>query len=219
MVVHLAAETGTGQSYELPARYCETNVTGTARLIEAIRAAPHSVKRIVLAGSRAVCGEGACVDDSGRPTIAAAQTSSRMLAGDFTPRDQIGRLVTPVPTDSNCPPAPMSIFASTKLMQESLLVQAFRESSVAVGFLRLQNVYGPGQSLRNPYTGVVSMFCSQLLEGRKVDIYEDGEIIRDFVFVDNVVSAFAGFCAIDLYSSEIIDIGTGHRATILESAT
>lgn len=218
IVFHLAAETGTGQSHDLVARYSAVNVMGTAHLIEAIRRHGRRVRRVVLAGTRAVYGEGACVDDQGRPAVAVPRQTGDMERGDFDPRDRAGRVLVPVPTGADCPPAPTSIYASTKLMQEYLLTQAFWGSDVAVGVLRLQNVFGPGQSLSNPYTGVLSIFARQILEGRTLEIYEDGAITRDFVHVDDVVRAFAAMAAARPMPGGVLDIGSGRGTTIADAA-
>lgn len=218
IVYHLAAETGTGQSFDLPTRYCYVNVIGTTKLIEAVRATG-GVSRIILAGSRSVYGEGACVDAEGVPAAALKREPSNLETGDFAPKDIRGHALTPVPTaGTSCPVAPASVYASTKLMQEYLLTQAFWGTYVEVGILRLQNVYGPGQSLNNPYTGVLSIFARQIQEGRTLEIYEDGEITRDFVLVDDVVAAFAKMASVDTVPSDIIDIGMGEGATILDVA-
>jgi len=221
-VVHLAAETGTGQSYDLPAHYCDVNVTGTARLVEAIRTARSSgvpVARVVLAGSRAVYGEGACVDGDGRRATAVPRRAEDMAAGDFAPKDACGRPLTPVPSRSTVTAvAPASVYASTKLMQEWVLGQALWQSGVSCAILRLQNVYGAGQALHNPYTGVLSIFARQLLDGRTLDIFEDGEIVRDFVYVSDVVEAFRLLCTAEAVPSDPVDIGTGRETTILSVA-
>lgn len=217
VVYHLAAETGTGQSFDLPARYTDVNVMGTAHLIEAVRAVG-GVKRIVLAGSRSVYGEGACLDSSGQLIPAAERSIADLTAKDFTPKDASGNSLTPCATNAACVVSPASVYASTKLMQEYLLRQAFWGSAVEVGILRLQNVYGPGQSLNNPYTGVLSIFCRQIQEGRVLNIFEDGEITRDFVLVDDVVNAFAMIGQAAQMPREIVDIGSGEAATIVHVA-
>ncbi len=218
IVYHLAAETGTGQSFDLPARYNDVNVMGTARLIEAIRARGKFVRRVILASSRSVYGEGACVDSDGRPVAAVERVAADLERGDFAPKDMAGRSLRPVPTNADCTVAPASIYASTKLMQEYLLKQAFWGTKVDVGILRLQNVFGPGQSMNNPYTGVLSIFCRQILEGQGLSVFEDGQITRDFVLVDDVVSAFAAMARAARMPAEILDIGTGEGATILQVA-
>ena len=218
IVYHLAAETGTGQSYDEPARYCDVNVTGTANLIEALRTVSPKARRVILAGSRAVYGEGACLDAKGHPTTAVARKSEDLAAGVFSPKDTFGNHLTPVATNADCPASPASIYASTKLMQEQLLTQGLWGSGIELGILRLQNVYGPGQALRNPYTGVLSIFVQQVAEQKTLEIYEDGEITRDFVFIDDVVSAFFRMGAIGVMPKGIIDIGSGVGTTILDAA-
>ena len=222
IIVHLAAETGTGQSYDLPVRYNDVNVMGTAKLIEALRAARDKgikVRRVLLAGSRAVYGEGACRDVDGREVTAVPRLSSDLAAGDFAPKDIKGRTLTPIAScASTTVPAPSSIYASTKLMQEYLLRQGLEQSGIEAGILRLQNVYGAGQSLHNPYTGVLSIFANQLLNGNTLNIYEDGKIVRDFVYVSDVVTAFHRLCEIEQVPADTIDIGSGVSATILDVA-
>lgn len=218
VIYHLAAETGTGQSFDLPVRYTDVNVMGTAHLIEAVREKGPNVSRIIVAGSRSVYGEGAYLNDEGRLTTAQERTDAAMAAGDFLVRDAAGNLLTPTATNADCAVAPASVYASTKLMQEYMLKQAFWGTDVSVGILRLQNVYGPGQSLNNPYTGVLSIFCRQIQEGKTLAIYEDGEITRDFVLVDDVARAFAMMGTADEVPQEILDIGSGEPATILDIA-
>jgi dTDP-L-rhamnose 4-epimerase len=218
VIYHLAAETGTGQSYSKPTHYTDVNVMGTAHLIEAVRRHVPDLPRIILAGSRSVYGEGSCLDAQGRPACAMDRRQPDLDAGLFQPRSRTGALLTPVPTDATCPVAPASVYASTKLMQEYLLSQAFWGTPTRVGILRLQNVYGPGQSMNNPYTGVLSIFCRQILDGQVLDIFEDGQITRDFVQVDDVVRAFAMMGQARAMPQEVLDIGVGQGATILSVA-
>ena len=222
IVVHLAAETGTGQSFDLLAHYCDINVTGTARLIEALRAAQiegNSTRRVILAGSRAVYGEGACHTFEGHEVTAVPRLTSDLAAGDYAPKDADGKTVSPIPSCApTTVPAPASVYASTKLMQEYLLRQGLEQSGMELAILRLQNVYGPGQSLHNPYTGVLSIFVQQLLAGNTLNIYEDGEIVRDFVYVSDVVAAFHRLCEVERVPNETVDIGSGVGSTILEVA-
>jgi len=220
VVVHLAAETGTGQSFDEITRYCETNVTGTARLIEAIRLHAPDVKRVVLASSRAVYGEGPYRSADGTVRMAAPRSPARMAAGDFEVRcPETGEPIVGVPANASYGVAPVSVYGATKLMQEYLLVLNSVGARWAPVVLRLQNVFGPGQSLLNPYTGVLSIFCSQLLAGQRIAVFEDGRITRDFVFVDDVVDALSR--ASDLALSpppDPLDIGSGQQCTILDAA-
>lgn len=218
VVYHLAAETGTGQSFDLPARYSDVNVMGTAHLIEAIRHAGASVARVIVAGSRSVYGEGAYLDATGRPALAQERDPAHMAAGDFDVRDASGAVLQPTLTTAACPVAPASVYASSKLMQEYMLSQCFWGTDVAVGILRLQNVYGPGQSMNNPYTGVLSIFARQIQEGKTLGIYEDGDIVRDFVLVDDVVEAFRLMGTCPQMPQQILDIGSGETASILDVA-
>ena len=220
LVYHLAAETGTGQSYDEVVRYCEVNVLGTAYLIEALRKVSGVECKVILAGSRAVYGEGGYVDGIGQEFIGLPRTPESMRVGKFEVvlSDDAQPPWHPIPSHTGLSPKPTSIYASTKLMQEYLLTQAGYDSSIIATSLRFQNVYGPGQSLRNPYTGVLSIFCQQLLSGMTLEIYEDGNIARDFVFLDDAVSALVKAGIAYLPHGEIIDIGSGKSITILEVA-
>ncbi len=217
IVFHLAAETGTGQSYDEPVRYCAVNVGGTANLIESIRKV-NSVKKVILAGSRAVYGEGAYQDATGKIYCGMPRTSEAMAKGNFDVEIPAGVQIpfVPAPSNAELPPAPASIYASTKLMQEYLLTQAAENSDWTCSILRFQNVYGAGQSLNNPYTGVLSIFAKKLMSGESLSIFEDGNIARDFVYADDVVRALALLLQHDLKNGEIIDIGFGEPSTILE---
>ena len=216
IVVHLAAETGTGQSADEPSRYCDVNVVGAANLIEAMRALETPPRRVVLAATRAVYGEGAYADAAGVLTAPPPRTVEAMDRGVFDLIGEDGRPLTPCPTPETLPPRPGSVYGSSKLMQEYLLQQSPAPWDHVI--LRLQNVYGPGQSLRNPYTGVLSIFCQQVMAGRTLNIFEDGEIYRDFIFVDDVVSAFVAACATDAAGGQIINIGDGRATSIREAA-
>jgi len=216
LVYHLAAETGTGQSADEPVRYADVNVGGCARLIEALKALKTPPSRIVLAATRAVYGEGAFEDEKGRVFAPAPRSTSDMSKGVFDLIDDEGRRLAPKATPEDLPPRPGSVYGSTKLMQEYLLQQTPAPWDVVI--LRLQNVYGPGQSLRNPYTGVLSIFCQQAMSGQTLNIYEDGEIYRDFIYVDDVVAAFASTANIAQAGGGIFNIGSGEATSILHAA-
>lgn len=217
VVFHLAAETGTGQSFDEIRQYTAANVIGTVSLIEAIRANGPSVEKVILASSRSVYGEGAYVNSKGEPSIALPRSSANIKNGDFNVYNAKGEVLIPAASNAETFVAPASIYASTKLMQEELLSQAFWGSGIDVGILRLQNVYGAGQSLYNPYTGVISIMIKQLLDGQSLNIYEDGEITRDFVHVTDVVTAFEAAMNANL-DGGIIDIGSGQSIKILDLA-
>jgi len=216
VVVHLAAETGTGESYDQPSLYCQVNVDGTAHLIDALRSAGPP-KRLLLASTRAVYGEGAYVDDFGCPAMALPRLRRDLEAGDFQVYDKQRRPLTAVPTSSTQAPSPVSVYASSKLMQEHLLTQAFWGSETQVCSFRLQNIFGPSQSLTNPYTGVLSCFAQRIAAKASLDIYEDGGITRDFLYVSDAAAALA--CAVHARDlPTVLDIGSGERSTILAVA-
>lgn len=216
IVVHLAAETGTGQSADEPSRYCDVNVSGTASLIELLKAMPRPPERIVLAATRAVYGEGAYETADGFLLAPEPRSTEAMAQREFDALGPDGLRLAPVATPETLPPRPGSVYGSTKLMQEYLLQQTPAPWDHVI--LRLQNVYGPGQSLRNPYTGVLSIFCEQAMCGKQLKIFEDGDIHRDFVFVDDVVRAFALACVSREASRRIVNIGSGEKVSIHDAA-
>jgi dTDP-L-rhamnose 4-epimerase len=218
LIYHLAAETGTGQSYDEPTRYNLVNVIGTSNLMEAVRTHGKAVRRIVLSGSRAIYGEGAARDTQNHLRNAPPRRIEDMRRGDFDLKDERGAPLKPVPTPEILAAAPASIYASTKLMQEYVCTQCAAGTDLEVVILRLQNVYGPGQSLRNPYTGVISIFCQQVEQGECLDVFEDGEIIRDFVYVDDVVNAFRACMTLLSVPASAINIGTGSPVSIRSMA-
>ena len=219
-IFHLAAETGTGQSYDEPARYNSVNVMGTAHVIEAVRSLSRQDKprRIVLAGSRAVYGEGAYLKDDKSVIVGPVRSAANLSAGVYAPVLSDGQKLRPCPTQEWLSHETASVYASTKLQQEYLLTQCAAEGDYEPALLRIQNVYGPGQSLKNPYTGVLSIFSSQILAGQTLNIYEDGNIVRDFVYVDDVVSALIAAGRSQKAYPDPINIGSGYPATILEAA-
>lgn len=212
VVIHLAAETGTGQSLAEPSRHTDVNLTGTARLLEALSATPELPHRIVLTSSRAVYGEGLWTDQRGRTHSPMTRPPEMLVRGEW---DFPG--LTPLPSGvSITPPTPCSVYGSTKWAQESLLSTWAAARGVSTGILRLQNVYGPGQSPINPYTGITTIFFRLGARGESIPVYEDGNIGRDFVFIDDVVRAVVTVAEHD--AGVIVDVGSGHRSTILETA-
>lgn len=218
IVFHLAAETGTGQSLTEMSRYCNVNVMGTAHLVEAIRAAGLAAPRLVLASTRAVYGEGAYLDAGGQVRVPPARLAKDMAAGRFDPVLPEGPALRPIPTPETAEPNPASVYASSKLMQEYLLRQAAEAAGWQLAVLRFQNVYGPGQSLTNPYTGVLSVFIERLFAGQGIEVFEDGAIVRDFVFVDDVVEALLRAGTAETLDPSPINIGTGQPSSILDLA-
>lgn len=220
LIVHLAAETGTGQSYEEISRYCNVNVMGTAHLAEAIRQLPPTAarRRVILPSSRAVYGEGAYLDGKGTLLVPPPRRAADLASGRFAPAGDDGTPLRPVATPESAPPAPGSIYASTKLAQEFILSQALDGTDTDLLCLRLQNVYGPGQSAGNPYTGVLTIFCGQIAAGKPLNIFEDGEITRDFVHVSDVATALVLAAQTAKPPAGPINVGSGRGTTILAAA-
>lgn len=189
VVVHLAAETGTGQSmYEID-RYTETNIGGTAKLLNILANEPHSVRRIVVASSRSIYGEGAYRTSDGRVVYPSHRADADMAAGDYDVHVEGEGALTLIPTDENAKLHPSSVYGITKQMQESLIMTVAPTIGIEPVSLRYQNVYGPGQSLKNPYTGILSIFSTLIRQGKGINIFEDGLETRDFVYIDDVVEA------------------------------
>lgn len=212
VVIHLAAETGTGQSLAESTRHGSVNVVGTTQLMDALNR--HGLpRRVVLASSRAVYGEGAWRRPDGTLFYPPQRTAAMVEGGSW---DFAGE---PVAMDARVvAPAPVSVYAATKLAQEHLLRVWGAALGVEVAVVRLQNVYGPGQSLANPYTGILSLFARLARQGRTIPLYEDGAVRRDFVLVDDVAAAILAAATADAVSRVPLDIGSGEVQTIATAA-
>lgn len=214
-IIHLAAETGTGQSLTESARHSHTNVCGTTVMLDALVRHDAIPQRVILASSRAVYGEGAWLRSSDGQIIYPGQRTREMLIrGDW---DFPG--ATPLPTcATRTQPAPVSVYGATKLAQEHLLASWASSFGVDLTILRLQNVYGPGQSLINSYTGILSLFCRVARDGGSIPLYEDGEMLRDFVLIDDVAAVILLASDQQNTASLPYDIGTGKAISIAEIA-
>jgi dTDP-L-rhamnose 4-epimerase len=209
-VLHLAAETGTGQSMYDMVRYNDVNVTGTAALLEAVSSPGSRISKIVVASSRSIYGEGAYRCEVHETVFPTERSTAAMDQGDFEPRCPIcGGEIVVVPTPESAPLTPASVYAVTKLAQENLVLAVARARGIAAYGLRYQNVFGAGQSLSNPYTGILSIFSREMLFGRSIEIFEDGEESRDFVHVDDVVEANRAALADTAVGVRAINVGTG----------
>lgn len=209
-VVHLAAETGTAQSMTDTTRHAHTNVVGTSVMLDALERHRLYPRQILLTGSRAVYGEGAWQRETGEVFYPGQRTDAQLASGmwDFENAHFL-------PFDAQRTwPHPTSIYGATKLAQEQMIASWCMARGVAHKIVRLQNVYGPGQSLINPYTGIVSLFVRLSRRGRAIELYEDGEIIRDFILIDDVARAIVLTLACDAAAGRVIDIGTGKKTTI-----
>jgi dTDP-L-rhamnose 4-epimerase len=216
-VVHLAAETGTGQSMYLVKRYTEVNVEGTATLLEILAEKRHSVKRLVIASSRAVYGEGKYRCEKDGAVYPDGRQETDMIAGRFEPRCPVcGEFVERVPTDEESALKPASLYGITKLTQEQMTMTIGRAIGLECAGLRFQNVYGPGQSLRNPYTGILAIFTNLLREGKKINIFEDGRESRDFVYIDDAVESILLALNETAAVGSVFNVGTGEPLSVIE---
>jgi dTDP-L-rhamnose 4-epimerase len=216
ILYHLAAETGTGQSMYALRHYAEVNITGTALLAEAVLT-HGSVERVVLSSSRAIYGEGACRCEDHGIVYPPDRSNDDLVHGQFEPRCPICRQPTkPTATPEEAATRPQSVYAATKLAQEHLLRTALLKSSASLVMLRYQNVYGVGQSLRNPYTGIISIFSGAILRDQMVNIFEDGRESRDFIYVDDVAEANARAATQSTGNCIEINVGSGTATSVLE---
>lgn len=219
VVVHLAAETGTGQSFDQSSRHGLVNVVGTTRLLDALLHRSIPPAHLVLPSSRAIYGEGAWRADDGSITYAGVRTKADFEAARWDPVSPDGGALVPVPARADhTEPRPTSVYGATKLAQEHVGAAWVSGTGTAFSTFRLQNVYGAGQSLSNPYTGIVSLFCRLGLAGEQIPLYEDGEVIRDFVHVDDVVRALAAGIAAPPNAPRTLDVGSGAAVTIRQLA-
>ena len=214
VIVHLAAETGTGQSLTEASRHASVNVVGTTQMLDALVRHELRPDKIVLASSRAVYGEGQWVDDEGRPAYPGQRTHAMLQAGQW----DFEGLTPSVQSSTTVKASPANVYAATKFCQENLVTSWCGSFDVTPVLFRLQNVYGPGQSLINPYTGIVSLFARLAKQGQSIPVYEDGQIVRDFVFIDDVASAIVAGVLRSPAAALPYDIGLGERTTIMQVA-
>lgn len=214
VIIHLAAETGTGQSLLESTAHARTNVVGTTQMLDAL--ARHEVlpETIVFTSSRAIYGEGLWMDSNNQPHYPGMRTHEMLASGvwefpGLTPTAQRSDRVIPHPTN---------VYAATKLAQENLLASWCGSLGVNLVSFRLQNVYGVGQSLTNPYTGIVSMFTRWAKAGKTIPVFEDGRIIRDFVYIDDTVSAILAGLEHGGTNRHPFDVGTGKATTVMDLA-
>lgn len=218
-VVHLAAETGTGQSmYEIN-RYVDVNVGGTARMLDYIVNIPNQIKKIVVASSRAIYGEGKYICEAHGIFYPEGRTHQDLSAGFFECRCPVcEKPLQPLPTNEDSLIKPSSVYGITKYNQEALVMQAGKAKAIPVVGLRYQNVYGPGQSLSNPYTGILSIFSKLILGGQPINIFEDGLESRDFVYIDDVVAATLMAIESSNANFQVFNVGSGKRSSVQEIA-
>lgn len=220
VVYHLAAGTGVGQSMYRIAEYMDCNVGGTSQLMDIIvNNRRGSVQRIILASSRAVYGEGKYLCDNCGIVCPATRSVEQLDENQWEVLcPTCGIEVKPVPTDEDKPLGPGSVYAVSKRCQEELAICVGRAYGISTTALRFFNVYGSGQALANPYTGIITIFSSKIHSGESPLIYEDGMESRDFVHVSDVVRALVLAMPAGKADFLAINVGSGVPLTVLDMA-
>jgi dTDP-L-rhamnose 4-epimerase len=219
IVVHLAAETGTGQSmYEIQ-KYVEVNISGTAIFLDYLVNEKHHIEKVVIASSRAIYGEGKYRCNEHGTIYPDERKETDLLKGEFEPKCPIcNKTLILQPTDENSKIHPSSVYGITKQNQEQMVMNVCKSIGIPAVAFRYQNVYGPGQSLKNPYTGILSIFSTQIKNGNDINIFEDGKESRDFVFIDDVVKATILGIEKKEADFQIFNVGFGEGTTVTEVA-
>jgi len=218
IVVHFAAETGTGQSMYCIEKYTEVNIQGTAIMLDILANTENSVEKVVIASSRSIYGEGKYRHPELGIVYPSHRKESEMLQGDFELKYSDSQVLELLATDEESKIHPSSVYGITKQNQEQMIMTVCPTIGIApVGF-RYQNVYGPGQSLSNPYTGILSIFSTQIRNNNPIQIFEDGKETRDFVFIDDVVAATILGIEKDEANGQVFNVGTGVATDVLEVA-
>ncbi len=218
-LIHLAAHTATGQSMYTISNDMKVNVLGTAKIMEYLLYESHSIKKIILASSRAVYGEGAyecAVCGFVYPHKRSILNMRKGIFEHFCP--QCKAKLNPVPTKESCLLNPLSIYGSSKVTAEQIFAITAQNLELPYTILRYQNVYGQGQSLSNPYTGILSVFANRILNNEPIYIFEDGKESRDFVYIDDVVDATIQVMENNKTDNKIYNIGTGIATSVLDIA-
>ena len=218
-IIHLAAETGTGQSmYEIE-KYVNTNIGGTALMLDILTNTKHSVKRVVVAESRAIYGEGKYHCPKCGDVYPSERKDEDMAKGDFECKcPKCGGEVKLVATTEDSAIHPSSVYGIGKQVQGQLVHLVCKSIGVDSVSFRYQNVYGPGQSLSNPYTGILSIFSTRIKNGNGINIFEDGKETRDFVYIDDVVDATILGLEVPEANGHVFNVGTGVATDVLTVA-
>lgn len=218
-VIHLAAETGTGQSmYEIK-KYVDTNIGGTALLLDILTNTEHHVKRVVVAESRAVYGEGKYHCPICGDVYPYERTDENLAKGDFECKcPKCGGEVNLIATTEDSTIHPSSVYGISKQVQGQLVHLVCKSIGVESVSFRYQNVYGPGQSLTNPYTGILSIFSTRIKNGNGINIFEDGKETRDFVYIEDVVDATILGMEVPEANGHVFNVGTGIATDVLTVA-
>lgn len=219
-IIHLAAETGTGQSmYEIE-KYTNVNVGGTSIMLDILANNNHSVEKVIIASSRSIYGEGRYwSNELNQYVFPKHRTDYYMSKGDFDVKyNGVTQKLKLMSTDEESKIHPSSVYGITKQNQEQMIMTVCPTIGISPVAFRYQNVYGPGQSLTNPYTGILSIFSNLIKNGKDINIFEDGKESRDFVFIDDVVDATIMGLEKEEANGEVFNVGTGQPIDVITVA-
>ncbi len=219
IIVHLAAETGTGQSMYRVEHYTKVNIGGTAIMLDHLVNKDHQVKKVIVASSRAIYGEGKYFSPELGFVYPSSRTPTEMDKGNF----EVTYPGTKSPlrleaTDEESKIHPSSVYGITKYNQEQMVMVVCASVNIAPVAFRYQNVYGPGQSLSNPYTGILSIFSTNIMNHLPINIFEDGKESRDFVYIDDVVNATILGIEKEEANHNVFNVGYGEPVSVLDIA-
>jgi len=218
-VIHLAAETGTGQSMYQIQRYMDVNVGGTAIMLDILANNPHHIKKVIIASSRAIYGEGKYYCKTHGIVYPTEREDQDLKNGDFSCKCPVCKKnVKLLPTSEDSKIHPTSVYGITKQNQEQMVLTVCKSLNIAAVSYRYQNVYGPGQSLTNPYTGILSIFSTRIKNNNDINIFEDGKETRDFVFIEDVAEATILGLEKDEANGQVYNVGTGVATDVVTVA-
>ncbi|WP_151707805.1 NAD-dependent epimerase/dehydratase family protein [Acinetobacter junii] len=217
-IIHLAAETGTGQSMYEVQKYVDVNINGTALMLDLIVNGQYKIKKIIVASSRSIYGEGKYISKELGVVYPSHRTEEYMDKGDFEVKYPSTSELMLVGTDEESKIHPSSVYGITKQNQEQMVLTVSPTIGIAGVAFRYQNVYGPGQSLKNPYTGILSIFSTQIKNGNPINIFEDGLESRDFIYIDDVVEATILGLEREEANNQVFNVGTGIATNVLQVA-
>ena len=217
-IVHYAAETGTGQSMYEVEKYVDVNINGAALMLNLLVNGAYNIKKVVVASSRSIYGEGKYISKELGAVYPTQRTAEFMDGKDFEVKYPGSSALTLVGTDEESKIHPSSVYGITKQNQEQMVLTVCPTIGIAGVAFRYQNVYGPGQSLKNPYTGILSIFSTQIKNSNDINIFEDGKESRDFVYIDDVVDATILGLEKDEANNQVFNVGTGVAVDVLTVA-
>jgi len=220
IVIHLAAETGTGQSMYQIEKYVAVNSVGTGIMLDLIaNKYKNHIKKMVVASSRAIYGEGKYKNAHGEVFYPGSRNVEDMDKGEFEIIDTAtGAPAILMATDEGSKIHPSSVYGITKQNQEQLVLTVGASLNIPAVAFRYQNVYGPGQSLSNPYTGILSIFSTLIKNKKPINIFEDGKESRDFVYIDDVIEATILGIEHDEANYQVYNVGSGVSTDVLTVA-